>query len=86
MKIVGIEIVTGSYNGANYSNAYVNYKKDITEHSSFVGDCFGQIKIKSQFLKELANNKGMSVNDLIGHDVKKVYYNRYQQVIDLVIE
>lgn len=86
MKIVGIEVKTGTYEGANYSNAYLNYKKDFTEHSNFIGDCYGQIKVKSALLKEIANNKDLSVNDLIGKDVKNVYYNRYGQVIDLVIE
>lgn len=83
-KIVGIETITGEYQGRSYSNCYLYFEKPFKEGCNFIGSVYGNIKVKFSVLDEICKNQNLSIQDLLGLSIVNVYYNRYGQVTMIV--
>ena len=83
-KIVGIETITGEYQGRSYSNCYLYFEKPFKEGCNFIGSVYGNVKVKFSVLDEICKNQNLSIQDLIGLFIVNVYYNRYGQVTMIV--
>ena len=83
-KIVGIETITGEYQGRLYSNCYLYFEKPFKEGCNFIGSVYVNVKVKFSVLDEICKNQNLSIQDLIGLFIVNVYYNRYGQVTMIV--
>lgn len=79
-KIVGIETISGEYQGRSYSNCYLYFEKPYKEGCNFIGSVYGSVKVKFSVLDEICKNQNISIQDLIGLSIVNIYYNRYGQV------
>lgn len=79
-KIVGIETITGEYQGRSYSNCYLYFEKPYKEGCNFIGSVYGNVKVKFSVLDDICKRQNLSIQDVLGLYIVDVYYNKYGQV------
>lgn len=83
MKIIGIKENKGKFNEKDYLNYQVYLQLD--NGINDLGTCVMTVKVKPDILEEIKKYRGVSqTSELIGLDVKQVYYDSFKNVVNLV--
>ena len=75
MFVRGVKRATGNYNGNDYDNIMIHCDT-VDDGTMLCGEPVDVVKIKTPVFNQVMNRLGMTVDDLVGKEIR-VYYNKY---------